>query len=172
MNKTITTIIIVAVLVIGGVLLFSGGEEPTDENTATTTQDESMEMEDEMPSDATTSDATSSNETSNEAMDQSVDATVSYTASGFSPATVEISQGDTVRFVNEGAGEMWVASAVHPTHTEYAGTSRQEHCENGSEDTFDQCGTAGSFTFTFDQAGEWGYHNHVNSSHQGTVIVN
>lgn len=167
MNKTVTTIVIIAVLVIGGVLLFSGGEEPAGDNNATTTQDETMEMENEMPSDATTSDATSS-----DTADTSVDATVTYTTDGFSPTTVEVSQGDTVRFVNEGTGEMWVASAVHPTHTEYSGTSREEHCENGSESAFDQCGTSESFTFTFDQSGEWGYHNHVNSSHTGMVIVN
>lgn len=99
-------------------------------------------------------------------------ATVSYTAQGFSPATVTINKGDTVRFINENGGDMWVASAVHPTHTLYAGTSLTEHCTSGAEnDAFDQCSVGGDYSFTFDKAGEWKYHNHVYAPHTGSIIV-
>ena len=49
----------------------------------------------------------------------STPAVVTYTASGFSPTTVTISKGESVTWKNESNRRMWVASAVHPTHTIY-----------------------------------------------------
>lgn len=95
---------------------------------------------------------------------------VRYTSSGFSPDTIRISQGESVTWVNDGGPGMWVASDVHPTHTEYDGTSTQEHCPNDG-DVFDQCDTGSEYTFTFDKTGEWTYHNHARAAHTGTVIV-
>jgi plastocyanin len=68
---------------------------------------------------------------------------------------------------------MWVASDQHPTHTEYSGTSRTEHCQNGDQTSsaFDQCSAGDNFSFTFEQEGEWSYHNHENSFQGGTVVV-
>ena len=97
--------------------------------------------------------------------------TVNYSDAGFSPATITIKRGDTVTFTNSSSGTMWVASALHPAHTAYAGTSLSEHCPAGSALAFDQCQTGASFSFKFDQAGTWKYHNHSNASHFGEVIV-
>lgn len=99
--------------------------------------------------------------------------TVTYTDSGFQPKTVTVEQGQTVRWESEASGSMWVASNRHPTHTDYAGTSRTEHCENGDQTSsaFDQCSSGAGFSFTFEKTGEWKYHNHDYSPHQGTVIV-
>jgi plastocyanin len=99
-------------------------------------------------------------------------ATVTYNGSGFSPNEVTIKKGGTVTWVNSSGGEMWVASAQHPTHTIYDGTSLSQHCVDGQSDTFDQCaGETGNYSFTFDKAGTWGYHNHLNASVFGKVIV-
>lgn len=103
-------------------------------------------------------------------------ATVTYTDAGFSPSTVTIKAGETVRFTNNSAGGMWVGSDDHPTHTEYDGSSTREHCANGTAttDTFDQCTASASGTsydYTFTKTGTWGYHNHVGSSKTGTVVV-
>lgn len=101
--------------------------------------------------------------------------TVTYTDNGFLPEQITINVGDSVTFVNQSSFEMWVASDEHPTHTHYSGTTRQEHCNNGTSTTFDQCtrGVPGtSWTFTFNKAGAWNYHNHVESDHIGTVTVN
>jgi plastocyanin len=97
---------------------------------------------------------------------------VTHTNSGFEPGTVTIEQGETVVWMSE-TGNMWVASDQHPTHTEYSGTSRMEHCQNGDQNTaaFDQCRAGERFSFTFEQTGEWGYHNHENNFQSGTVIV-
>ena len=97
--------------------------------------------------------------------------TVNYSDAGFSPATITIKRGDTVTFTNSASGTMWVASAPHPAHTAYAGTSLSEHCPAGSALAFDQCQTGASFSFKFDKAGTWKYHNHSNASNFGEVIV-
>ncbi len=112
------------------------------------------------------------NETSEPAEDDEPAATVTYSSDGFSPQRVTVDEGETVVWESEGP-DMWVASAVHPTHTEYAGSSRSEHCENGDATgpVFDQCRTAQTYSFTFEKEGNWGYHNHVNSAHSGTVVV-
>ena len=116
------------------------------------------------PSDDTSAPADNSNRGEN---------TIVYTGSGFQPSTLTIQQGETATWVNEGDGPMWVASNVHPYHTQYAGTSLREHCSNGDQTSaaFDQCSTGESFSFTFEKTGEWSYHNHV-ASGGGTIIVN
>ena len=97
--------------------------------------------------------------------------TVNYSDSGFSPASVTIQLGDTVTFTNSSGGSMWVASAVHPTHTAYAGTPLSEHCPGGSALAFDQCQAGATYSFKFDKAGSWKYHNHAASQFTGTVVV-
>ncbi len=95
---------------------------------------------------------------------------VKYTSDGFSPQTITIEKGETVKWVSEGPS-MWVASDRHPTHTEYSGTSRSEHCNNPDSETFDSCETKETYSFTFDKKGEWDYHDHVAPTKGGTVIV-
>lgn len=97
--------------------------------------------------------------------------TINYTSSGFTPQTITVSQGESVTFVNESSGDMRVASAVHPSHAVYGGTTRSEHCPDPDNTAFDQCQTSDTYTFTFDKAGEWNYHNHVNAGDTGTIIV-
>lgn len=96
---------------------------------------------------------------------------VTYTEAGFSPASITVKKGESVTFVNEGDGRMWVGADEHPTHTEYDGTSRSEHCMGGASASFDQCGAGDSYTFTFTKVGTWGYHNHALANHTGTVVV-
>ncbi|MES2006681.1 MAG: plastocyanin/azurin family copper-binding protein, partial [Patescibacteria group bacterium] len=97
--------------------------------------------------------------------------TVTYSAStGFSPKSVTVNKGDTIKFVSEN-GQMWVAGDEHPSHTEYDGTSRQEHCATVPSASFDQCSSGTSYSFTFTKAGTFDYHNHVASSQVGVVIV-
>lgn len=87
-------------------------------------------------------------------------AEVTYTDDGFSPETTTVEAGTTVTWVNESDGQMWVASSVHPTHNELPEFDQR----NGVE-------TGGEFSFQFDETGEWGYHNHLNPSDKGTVVV-
>lgn len=101
---------------------------------------------------------------------------VTYTDDGFSPASITVQVGDTVRFTNNSAGGMWVAVDEHPTHTEYDGTSTREHCADGvpTSDVFDQCTrnqSGESWDYRFMKAGTFEYHNHAQASHGGTVTV-
>lgn len=57
-------------------------------------------------------------------------ATVTYNGSSFSPSSVTIARGGTVTFTSTGP-TMWVASAPHPTHEGYDGTTRSQHCAAG-----------------------------------------
>lgn len=96
---------------------------------------------------------------------------VEYTDQGFAPKEISIKQGDTVKFINKSSGQMWVASATHPTHTVYSGTSREKHCPDVKVEAFDQCSAGKEFSFTFSKAGTWNYHNHLNASQFGKVAV-
>jgi plastocyanin len=87
--------------------------------------------------------------------------TVTYSDSGFSPKSVTIKKGEAVTFVNESSGGMSVASDPHPTHTDYPGFDQFKSLEKGQK----------SYTFTFEKIGSWGYHNHINPSMTGTVVV-
>ena len=89
-----------------------------------------------------------------------ISATVIYTDEGFSPEIATIERGEAVEFVNKSNRLMWVASDVHPAHTILP--------------TFDQFGTlvfGESYQYTFDDAGDWKYHDHVNANKIGTIIV-
>lgn len=101
---------------------------------------------------------------------------VMYTANGFSPASVTVTEGQTVKWMNETSGKMWVGSAMHPTHTAYDSTTKDAHCAAGYTGPlpFDECKAEDpgvSYSFTFTKAGTWKYHDHMNTPMFGTVIV-
>jgi plastocyanin len=98
-------------------------------------------------------------------------ALVRYTEEGFVPATITVPLGTTVMFMNESSREMWVGVDEHPTHTGYDGTSKNDHCGEGESTAFDQCRRGDSYSFTFTKAGAFDYHDHVNASFGGTVVV-
>ena len=106
-----------------------------------------------------------------EAGEESQPKIVIYTDSGFSPETIEIENGETVRWVNNSSRTLWVASAIHPTHTLYP-EKNDSDCLGSS---FDACGgiaPEASFEFTFNESGSWKYHNHLSTGRRGTVDVN
>jgi|SRR3989344_7025786 len=99
-------------------------------------------------------------------------AAVTYSTIGFNPSEVTIKKGGTVTWTNSSGREMWVASAQHPSHMVYSGTSREEHCPDASGVVFDQCaGSTGNYNFTFQKAGTWNYHDHLGAQKFGKVIV-
>ena len=55
--------------------------------------------------------------------------------------TVSVTEGTTITWENESSGPMWVGADVHPTHTEYDGTSKNTHCSASYTGPvpFDQC---------------------------------
>lgn len=102
------------------------------------------------------------------------EAIITYDGQGFTPGTITVAAGAVVTFVNQSDSPMWPASAVHPTHTAYPG-SGIDKCGTDEEDIiFDSCRglSAGeSYSFVFEETGEWGYHNHLSPRDTGKVIV-
>jgi plastocyanin len=83
-----------------------------------------------------------------------------YQTSEFTPSIVTIRQGQTVLFINSTKEKMWIASDPHPSHSGYPG--------------FDQktsVGPGGTYQFTFQEIGKWGFHNHLNPVRGGRIIV-
>lgn len=99
---------------------------------------------------------------------------VTYTDLGYTPNILTVKKGEIVIWKNESSNSMWTASAVHPTHKVYPGTDITACGTQTLLPMFDSCGrieTGQSWSFTFNNVGTWGYHNHVNSSHFGKIIV-
>ncbi len=100
---------------------------------------------------------------------------IEITSSGFSPKTLEINAGDTVTWTNKDSRNHWPASAIHPTHTVYPGSSISKCGTSAESEIFDACNglSAGeSYSFTFNEKGTWKYHDHLSISRTGTIIVN
>lgn len=99
---------------------------------------------------------------------------ITYTDSGFTPGTITIKKGEIVVWKNESINSMWTASAMHPTHKAYPGTDNSACGTQTLLPMFDSCekiAIGQSWSFKFDNIGTWKYHNHSNSSHFGTIVV-
>lgn len=87
--------------------------------------------------------------------------TIEYRDAGFSPANVTINKGDTVRFLNKSSNAFWPASGPHPTHTALPAFDAKQNVA-----------VDGNYDYTFNDEGEWGYHNHLKATAFGKVTVN
>jgi plastocyanin len=85
---------------------------------------------------------------------------VKLTDNGFEPNTLTINAGETVKFENDSGDDAWIASNNHPTHLLYPGFDEKKPMVSG-----------GSYSFTFTKVGSWGYHNHLEPTTQGTIVV-
>lgn len=85
--------------------------------------------------------------------------TITLTSEGFSPATVTVKAGTVVSWINKSGGLATVNSDPHPTHLTYPPLNVGQF-KDGS-----------SVQLTFDKPGTFKYHNHLNPSQTGTVVV-
>lgn len=100
--------------------------------------------------------------------------TVLITPEGFSPAELSVQSGENVFFINQMQSPSWPASAVHPTHEVYPGSSINKCGAPESLSIFDACRgllPGESWSFTFTEQGAWNYHDHLNPNLRGTIIV-
>lgn len=93
---------------------------------------------------------------------------IEITSAGFSPSTLTIKAGDTVTFINKDSAQHWPASAVHPTHAVYPEPggcigSKFDSCKNLAQNE--------EWSFTFNEKGTWNYHDHLNPSLFGKIVV-
>ena len=77
----------------------------------------------------------------------------------FNPSIVTISIGDTIKWINNDDTTRRIASDPFPASTDLPGLV-SEDLEKG-----------GSYSYTFETAGEWGYHDGLNPIKKGRIIV-
>jgi len=91
---------------------------------------------------------------------QTVKPVITLTEDGFKPDHLVITEGQTVTFKTTTGAPFWPASNVHPTHTAYPDFDPREPI--APEDTW---------SFTFNKAGTYLFHDHIASIHEGQIIV-
>ncbi|OGZ73403.1 MAG: hypothetical protein A2908_02415 [Candidatus Staskawiczbacteria bacterium RIFCSPLOWO2_01_FULL_38_12b] len=164
MNKTIIVILILVVIALGGYFLLRTPEvqAPGDEVSETPTLETPAPNNTETPEMIVTPTPSTDDSSS---VSQNI---VTYSDTGYSPSTLNVKVGDAVTFKNSSSLSMWTASAQHPTHAVYPTTGG---CFGS---TFDACKgvlPGESWSFKFDQAGNWKYHDHLKPSVFGTIVV-
>lgn len=100
--------------------------------------------------------------------------TIAVDETGFAVKSLTIAAGTTVTFVNNGQGLHWPASDVHPVHAEYPGSNISKCGTAEASSIFDAChglATGEKYSFTFNEVGTWGFHDHLAPAHTGTIIV-
>lgn len=99
---------------------------------------------------------------------------IEMTENGFYPPEIIVDQGTAVEFENVSDELRWPASNIHPTHNVYPG-SGIEKCGTGKEKSmFDSCRgikPGETYTFTFEEPGEWRYHDHLFPRFTGVVRI-
>lgn len=87
------------------------------------------------------------------------EATINLTRDGFTPQTLTVKAGTKVIWTNESGKAATVNSANHPTHQVYPPLN------------LGQFGQGENLSLIFNTPGTYKYHNHLNSSEFGSVIV-
>ena len=93
---------------------------------------------------------------------------VVYTDAGYTPNSVRIKVGETVTFQNNSSGSIWPASGLHPTHDVYP---TKGGCISSAFDACKGLKSGESWSFKFNEAGTWKYHDHLNPNDRGAVEV-
>lgn len=166
-------IAVIIVVVIGGLLVFRS-TTPTEEVAPAPTDAEFVDEtpvkepgqfiqqapDASVPSSTEGTDTDVKEVTASPAAESGEAVTISVDESGFSPATVTVSVGTTVTFLNNGQGAHWPASDVHPTHQALPGFDAKVGLATGE-----------GYSFTFTKEGTWSFHDHLAPSQVGTVVV-
>jgi plastocyanin len=90
---------------------------------------------------------------------QTTAATIVFTNDGFSPQELEVKVGATVAVKNESSQNVQFSSDDHPTHRLNQGMNLRVLAPGESG------------MFIADKIGSWGFHDHINDSFTGTLIV-
>jgi len=84
---------------------------------------------------------------------------VTVTNIGFEPQTINIKAGQRIVWTNKSGGDVTVNSDSHPTHLLWPFLNLGQFADGSS------------VSEVFEKAGKYTYHNHLNPSQTGTVIV-
>lgn len=86
--------------------------------------------------------------------------TVEIQSNRFAPNLVQIKKGERVTWVNKDTRSHQVSSNPHPIHNGLPGFDSLKGIKEG-----------GTYSFTFDKVGSWGYHDHLSPAIEGKIIV-
>lgn len=142
MNKAVITVLAALVIGAGAFMITRDKDEPVETNSA-----------------QQTANPTSQTTEQSDAEEESPAAVITYTNDGFSPQTLTVSSGDTVTVKNESSRTIQFDSDPHPAHTE------------NTELNVDTIRPGQSKSFTANRTGTFGYHDHLDDSETGTIIV-
>ena len=150
MNKVVIAIVVALAVIGGGALFIVGSNENKQTPTPTTS------------SQATTSSTAPADETAAmQPTDSTAEpaATITITDDGYSPKTITVKQGSVVKVVNNSSQKSMFSSDPHPSHTK-----NDELNQNTIEPGQSQ-------TFKVTRTGTYGFHDHLQSRYEGTLIV-
>ncbi|HEY4694508.1 MAG TPA: cupredoxin domain-containing protein [Candidatus Nanoarchaeia archaeon] len=89
--------------------------------------------------------------------------TITYTSSGFSPSSVRLKKGGKLTWVNESSNQVEIGVNPHPVHTGDRSITSEEFTLN--------LDSGETKTITVNKAGDFGYHNHLDSLMSGNILV-
>lgn len=143
MNKLVIGIVVVIAIIAGGILLLGN------KNTNNLVPDEPAATTTE-PEEQQSAEAPTFSEHSN---------TIALTESGFDPQTLTVKVNTEVSWVNKSGATATVNSDPHPIHSNYQPLNLNSFEEGGF------------LKIVFDEPGTYNYHDHLNPSMTGTIIV-
>lgn len=85
--------------------------------------------------------------------------TITLTSSGFEPNVINIKEGSKVVWINKSGQTATVNSSPHPAHTDYPPLNLGQFSDGQS------------LELVFDKAGTYKYHDHLNASQFGQIVV-
>ncbi len=144
MNKAVIAILAAIVVAAGGYFAFHKSPPASSNNQS---------------SSSTSQNSAASNSDSQAPSQVQTAATITYTDGGFSPQTVTVKAGDKILIKNDSSSPMQFDSNPHPIHTD------DPELNEGTIDA----GSSAVITVTV--KGTHGYHNHLDPSQTGTIIV-
>lgn len=145
MNRLIIIAAVVIIVAIGGFFLVSGNK--------------SSQISDVQPSVAVSPEESASPTLTETSDEKTSETQIELTEDGFNPAKVTIKVGDEVIWKNNSGGSATVSSDPHPAHTLYPIINLGPFNDGDTH------------SVTFDKAGTYTYHNHLDASQKGTIVV-
>ena len=160
---------IIVIVIVAGVVYMQSGKKTSEQVETSSAVMQNLEStpnenkNSEIPTDGSPAVPTTEGEYSGETDVTDVDVAVheiSFNGTAYSPATIEIKNGDIVVFKNESDKKFWPASAMHPDHLIYPEFDPKKGIEAG-----------GTWQFKFTKVGKWGFHDHLTPTAYGSITV-
>lgn len=150
-NTTYVLVTVALLLLVGvGVYAFTSDADDTKPLTPTTSSDSGSQTSTETKSNTPATSTSSENVST---------ATITFDGNTFSPSTITVKSGTTITLNNTSNVPVELSSADHPSH------------RDNPELNMRTVSPRSSGTLTVTKTGTWGYHDHIDASKTGTIIV-